>query len=156
MKMYQLKPSLWDFRCSVLLNQLIIELSDLYIKSGVQKDKVIIDILHLFVEHPERFFSITKLAAEAGMSPRSLSAQFKSQTGQSIHKYQINTKLEQIAKILRTNPKASLKNLAYTFGFYDEFHLSSSFKKKNGLSPSSYAKNAAKMPVPKKWFMGSV
>jgi transcriptional regulator GlxA family with amidase domain len=139
MKMYQLKPSLWDFRCSVLLNQLIIELSDLYIKSGVQKDKVVIDILHLFVEHPEKFYSITELAAKAGMSPRSLSAQFKAQTGQSIHKYQINTKLEQIAKILRTNPKASLKNLAYTFGFCDEFHLSSSFKKKTGLSPGRYS-----------------
>lgn len=141
MKMYLLKPSRWEFRCSVLLNQLIIELSDLYRETGVQKDKVIIDILHLFIEHPEKFFSITELAVEAGMSPRSLSAQFKLQTGQSIHKYQINTKLEQIAKILRTNPNASLKNLAYTFGFCDEFHLSSSFKKKFGLSPIRYSNN---------------
>ncbi|MDR1446504.1 MAG: AraC family transcriptional regulator [Treponema sp.] len=34
-----------------------------------------------------------------------------------------------------------LKNLAFNFGFCDEFHLSSSFKKKFGVSPGRFGKN---------------
>ncbi|GHV69484.1 hypothetical protein AGMMS49928_11960 [Spirochaetia bacterium] len=129
-----------DFRCSALLNQIIIELSDHYTRSGNKHDKVILELLNLFMDHPEKFFSIEELAAGAGLSRKSLTLRFRAETGLSVHQYQMNSKLDQIATSIRTNSWSSLKNLAYNFGFYDEYHLSSAFKKKFGISPGKYGR----------------
>jgi AraC-like DNA-binding protein len=50
-------------------------------------------------------------------------------------------KLDRIANLLKARSYIGLKNLAINFGFYDEFHLSSSFKKKFGVSPGRFGKN---------------
>ena len=47
-------------------------------------------------------------------------------------------KLEMVASQLEVDPDVRLAEIADLFGFYDEFHLSRSFKQKYGLSPSQY------------------
>jgi AraC-like DNA-binding protein len=127
-------------RCSALLSLILCELSNQYTKAKTKQDKQILDIIEYMQEHSTHFFTIDELAVEAGLSPKSLTSRFKAETGQSIHKYQMNRKLEQIALMLQYNSHTSLKNMAYNFGFYDEFHLSSCFKKKFGVSPSNYGR----------------
>ena len=64
-------------------------------------------------------------------------------TGLSFSKYQTNRKLEMVASQLRVEPDIKLSEIAATFAFYDEFHLSRAFKQKYGQSPTQY-KNTIK------------
>jgi transcriptional regulator GlxA family with amidase domain len=125
------------YNCRVS-NQLLFALSDTYTRREIKQDKTIQEILDLFIAHPDQFFSIPELASKAGLCNKSLTLRFRAETGQSVHKYQMNIKLDQIAAIIRHNSYTSLKNLALNFGFYDEYHLSSAFKKKFGFSPAKY------------------
>jgi AraC-like DNA-binding protein len=129
-----------DLRCSALLSLLLAELSESYTQIGIKRDKLILELLDFIIDKPNKFFSITELAHESKLSPKSLTLRFRAETGQSVHKYQMNNKLDQIAAIMRNNSYTSLKNLALNFGFYDEFHLSASFRKKFGVSPINYFK----------------
>ncbi|GHU93370.1 hypothetical protein FACS189479_04660 [Spirochaetia bacterium] len=127
-----------EMRCRSLLNLLLSELFDIYRHRDIKKDTLILELVDFITNQPNKFFTIEELAEKAALSPKSLTSRFRAETGQSVHKYQINRKLDQIASLLRSESYTSLKNLALNFGFYDEFHLSSSFKKKFGVSPNKY------------------
>ena len=64
-------------------------------------------------------------------------------TGLSFSKYQTTRKLVMVASQLGVEPDIKLSEIAATFAFYDEFHLSRAFKQKCGQSPTQY-KNAIK------------
>ena len=130
-----------DLRCSSLLNLIISEIADETSTLIKKKDPLILQIQTLFSENPHQFFSVDDLAQRVNLSPRTFSTRFKKATGQSAHHYQLSTKLNHIAAYLRTEHQSSLKELADSFGFCDEFHLSVAFKKKFGLSPRNYIKN---------------
>jgi AraC-like DNA-binding protein len=125
---------------SALLYILLAELDEIYRYKGEKHDRIILDLLRLMSEYPDRFFTIKDLAETAKMSPKSLSTRFRKEIGQSPHKFQMDRKLERVESLLRIQSYQSLKNLAYDFGSYDEFHLSSSFKRKFGQSPTKYNK----------------
>jgi AraC-like DNA-binding protein len=122
MKTFQSNLPHRALRCSAILSLLICELSNPDAEVKTKQDLLILDILERIRERPERFFTIAELATTAGVSPKSLTMRFKAETGRSIHQYQIVWKL------------------AYNFGFCDEFHLSSCFKKKFGVSPIHYSR----------------
>jgi AraC-like DNA-binding protein len=129
-----------ELRCQLLLNLLLEELSDIYLQKNTKRDKQILNLFDTMINQGDKFFTINELAGMIHVSPKSLTARFRTETGQSVHKYQLNYKLDQVAVRLQTESFHSLKNLALNFGFYDEFHLSSSFKKKFGVSPREYIK----------------
>jgi AraC-like DNA-binding protein len=130
-----------EFRCSAILGLLLMELHDCCRNEGIRQNETILSLIDLMSRQPHRFFTIQELADHADMSPKSLTSRFKAETGQTIHQYQMNKKLYQIAALLRGEAGSRLKNLADNFGFYDEFHLSSSFRKKFGISPSQFSQN---------------
>ncbi|MDR1566282.1 MAG: AraC family transcriptional regulator, partial [Treponema sp.] len=125
-----------DQRCSAVLSLILEELGDLCAHQGLRRDEIVQNILVFLAEHPHRFYSLEELATDAALSVKALENRFKAATGQSIHKYQMNAKLDQIAGLIRSNSYTSLKTLAANFGFYDEFHLSTAFKKKFGAPPA--------------------
>jgi AraC-like DNA-binding protein len=136
------KPS-WETRCGALINLILGELNDFFRGKTGKHDALISDLISYLDLHPERFFSINELANMACMSPRTFISHFKKATNSSVHQYQMDKKLEQIAALLRSELYSNLKNLAANFGFSDEFHLSAAFKKKYSVSPKFY-KQAAK------------
>ncbi|MDR0561959.1 MAG: AraC family transcriptional regulator [Spirochaetaceae bacterium] len=142
LKIYKSNSPFRELYGSALLSMILIELSKPHLQMAIKRDRLITEILDILSYNTNKFFSIQELANEAGISPRSLSSRFRAETGWSIHSYQMNSKLDQIAAILRNNSYASLKNLAFNFGFYDEFHLSSAFKHKFGMSPKNYSKTS--------------
>lgn len=96
---------------------------------------LISDVIRLFTESPERFFSQDEVARRFDVSIRNLTSKFKSATGTSLHAWQINHKLSLIHDILRYDSSRKLHDLAESYGFYDEFQLSRLYKKKYGFSP---------------------
>lgn len=125
-----------SFRMQTLLSSLLIELSDLAKTPVKSIDSEISDILSRFRSNPDIFYSPEELAYEYGMSLRTLSSHFKVQTGTTVHQYQLNLKLDRAYDALIQNPTRSIKDLAVSYGFYDEFHFSKLFKRKFGISPS--------------------
>jgi AraC-like DNA-binding protein len=127
-------------RCSAVLSLILEELGDLCAHQGLRRDEVVQNMLAFLAEHPHRFYSLDELAAQAALSVKTLENRFRAATGRSIHQYQMNAKLDQIAGLIKSNSYTSFKILASNFGFYDEFHLSTAFKKKFGVAPKRYCR----------------
>jgi AraC-like DNA-binding protein len=131
----------WPYReerLDALVNLLLAELADIHQRNLSGENKTIRRLLEFMGGAPYRFFTIAELAVEAEMSERSLVNAFRAETGKSIHQYQMETKLERIAILLKSESYTSLARLAENFGFSSEFHLSAAFKKKYGMSPKQY------------------
>jgi len=94
--------------------------------------------IRLIHQAPHKTFSSEELAKQLNTGSRKLAQLFQDTTGESLRSYQQNRKLEMIALQLQIEPDIRLKELAATFGFYDEFYLSKQFKKKYGVSPAQY------------------
>jgi AraC-like DNA-binding protein len=139
-KIFHSKISSWEIRCGALINLILGELNDFYKRKKGKGDSLVSDLISYLDLHPDRFFSITELANMACVSPRTFVSHFKKVTNSSVHQYQMDKKLEQIAALLRSELYSNLKNLAANFGFSDEFHLSAAFKKKYSVSPKFYKK----------------
>lgn len=97
--------------------------------------------IRLIHDAPHKTLSAEELAGQLNTNSRKLTQLFRDTTGESLRSYQQNRKLEMVALQLQIEPDIRLKELAATFGFYDEFYLSKQFKKKYGLSPAQYKKN---------------
>ena len=99
-------------------------------------DPVIAEIIHQFYLCPDRFFSPQELADTYHISVRSLSSRFKNATGNSMHRYQIDLKLNFAHEQIPLYPQRRIKDIALDLGFYDEFQFSKLFKRRFGYSPS--------------------
>lgn len=124
-----------ELRMNALLELLLIELSTMK-SDQYLSDTLIQEIIHGFYQHTNRFFSPKELAEAHHISIRSLSSRFKAATGTSIHRYQMDLKLNLAKEQLPLYPKRRLADVALSLGFYDEFHFSKLFKRKFGYSPS--------------------
>jgi iron complex transport system substrate-binding protein len=84
--------------------------------------------------------TVQDICQRFGISYSHFNRLIKKETGSSFQRYLLNVRLEKARKyILESN--FSLSEIAKFTGFYDEFHLSSSFKKFTGKSPTSLRKN---------------
>lgn len=124
-------------RLTALLELLLCELSSEEENGTAGKDPLIREILQRFYAEPERFFSPAELAADCGYSVRTLSGRFKKYTGKSIHQYQMQLKLDMARSQIRQDPARGLKDIAGSFGFYDEFQFSRLFRRQFGYPPSA-------------------
>ena len=124
-------------RCSLYLENLLLQLSDLDNRASHGKTEILIsEIIHRFHCEPETFLSPEELAESYGVSVRTISGRFKERTGLSVHQYQLQLKLDMAYDLLPISPGRSLHDIALSFGFYDEFQFSKLFKRKFGISPS--------------------
>ena len=130
------EESIKALRCSLYLEELLMKLSDLGRLSNGRADVLVSEIIHRFHCEPERFLSPEELAINYGVSVRTISGRFKEQTGMSIHRYQLQVKLEMAYDLLPISPGRSLHDIALSYGFYDEFQFSKLFKRQFGISPS--------------------
>lgn len=124
-------------RLSALLELLLAEISVSKKEDDFQQpDNLTREILRHFYVCSDRFISPETLAEEFGLSSRTISSRFKKATGQSIHQYQLRLKLNMADEQLPTNPSRGLRDIALSFGFYDEFQFSRLYKRQFGYSPS--------------------
>jgi AraC-like DNA-binding protein len=81
--------------------------------------------------------SLDEMAASVRKSKSQTVRLFKRDWGITPYQYLLDCKL-QAAKIYLTGSNKSIKEIAFELGFNDEFHLSSLFKKRTGISPINY------------------
>ncbi len=81
----------------------------------------------------------THLAKLVGYHPYYLNKLFLSANGITLHKYVINYRIA-ISEQLLLSTKTSVEEIALKVGFASSLSFSSSFKKKNGLTPTEFRK----------------
>ncbi|WP_239421946.1 AraC family transcriptional regulator [Bacillus sp. CGMCC 1.16541] len=87
-------------------------------------------------------YSVTELAARAGMTPTSFSRAFRKKVGMSPKEF-LNEERIKVAKELMIQKKGmTTKDIAHHVGVQDEFYFSRLFKKKEGVPPTIYMKRA--------------
>lgn len=133
-KEYTLK----DFGLSSHLDNLLYELRSILDLSAHYTNSAINLAMRTIACHPSKFYSLEEMSEIADCSKKTLEKNFKNITGYSFHQFQLAKKIESITLALRSNPNAALKTLAAQYGFYDEFHLSKTFKNLLGISPKEY------------------
>ncbi len=85
--------------------------------------------------HPERFISSDELAEHLNYSIRSISSEFKRTMNTTPHKYQLELKCKMADELMKYDPSVTLKEVASTYGFYDEYHFGKCYKSIFGYSP---------------------
>ena len=141
--MRQIIDAFWSQRddkrrqTSLLVNLLLVDLAFIARSSQQTADEWIVRILRLFRTEPSKMFSLEELADFVNVSVRSLTSRFKATTGQTVHQYQINFKLELAYAALRSTNR-TIQDIAVGYGFYDAYQFSRLFKKKYGRSPKHF------------------
>ncbi len=126
-----------DEKLSVLFNLLLLEIHE-HAAFATDKPNIAEQIVQFFQQHPQRFFTSKQLSEKFYLNERTLMKHFKNQFGKSLYTYQLDMKMEAVRLFLLNHPDIKLHEVALNFGFYDEFHLSKTFKKKFNVSPSRY------------------
>ena len=80
---------------------------------------------------------LAAIASACNISVNHLCAVFKQSTGQSVHQFVIQQRLER-AKVLLKSSKKSLVGIAQETGFSNQAHFTNSFRKACGITPSQY------------------
>lgn len=84
---------------------------------------------------------LEELAQLVGLEPLYMIRVFKNNLGISPHSYQIQNRVAQVQKLLRSG--ASLAEASLSCGFFDQSHMARAFKKVVGVTPGSFRSSRA-------------
>jgi len=87
--------------------------------------------------HLDEEFDLEQLAARAGLSKFHFHRLFKSASGVSPGKYQLNARMKEARRRLRET-KQSVVSVALDLGFSSPSHFAQVFRRETGLTPSEY------------------
>lgn len=102
-------------------------------------DQSIKRIIEYIDNHITSNFAVDELASRANMSRRKLELKFKAATGDTIHKFITDKKINWIAGQLISTDN-SLLDLAFEIGYNDVRSVYRLFKKNMGITPLGYRK----------------
>lgn len=88
-------------------------------------------------EHFREDLSLEEIASHASLSPFYFTRVFTRETGMTPHQYLIATRINAAKYLLQTGT-LSIKEIAFTSGFHSESSFCSTFRKREGLTPSAY------------------
>ncbi|MBY3621528.1 helix-turn-helix domain-containing protein [Acinetobacter sp. CUI P1] len=131
------QPTGYAYSANIMLQEILLlfareqSLTDTFRHTELNK---ILIYMHKNIDKP---FRVDELVKQSGLSRTSFFTRFRSITGLSPSHYMLRLKLESAKASLDTTT-LSVKEIASTLHFYDEFHFSKWFKKSYGLSPTSY------------------
>jgi len=95
------------------------------------------ELVEAHIEHTD---AIENLAMATNCSVSTFKRKFKEVFNTTPAKYRLDKKLNNVANLLKTTDRA-VNNIGYECGFESPEHLSRTFKKQFGVSPSQYRKN---------------
>ncbi|MBV7265455.1 helix-turn-helix transcriptional regulator [Erythrobacter ani] len=86
--------------------------------------------------------TIPQIAAEIGISPYHFARQFKAQTGDTLHGYLMERRLERAKRALEA-ANDGIADIAYDCGFSSQQHMTSAFTKHLGITPARYRREVS-------------
>jgi AraC-like DNA-binding protein len=131
------QPTGYAYSANILLQEVLLlfareqSLEDTFRHTELNK---ILIYMHKNIDKP---FRVDELVKKSGLSRTSFFTRFRSITGLSPSNYMLKLKLESAKASLDTT-NLSVKEIASTLHFYDEFHFSKLFKRSYGLSPTAF------------------
>lgn len=130
----------YDRKISGTFTEILIECARL-ISAGDKavSNRKIDNILTYLHENYNKNITNEELSRRFLYHPNYLSSMIKNYTGLSLHKYLIQLRLLQGAKLLEIRER-SIGEIAEICGFCDIYHFSKCFKKEMGISPANYRK----------------
>ena len=99
--------------------------------------QLLLDRIHA---DPAKTITVEEAAIFTCRSPSSIAHLFKDLMGKSLRQYQIETKLNEADRLLRTFPDMQIKEIAERLGFDDPLYFSRLYKKHRKTAPSSARK----------------
>ena len=126
-------------KLSALFQLLLCELMECTRNSTPSVADIIVNMIH---QHPQNFYTSKDFAHQLGIHEKTLNNLFKQKYDMTIYRYQMDAKIQAVSHFLLNHENVKLYEVAINFGFYDEFHLSKTFKKYVGLSPNQYRLNS--------------
>ncbi|WSF92991.1 AraC family transcriptional regulator [Nocardia vinacea] len=114
---------------------------------AVVSDDVVGPVLRAMHETPGAPWTLTTLAAVAGVSRTTLAKRFAELVGEPPLAYLTDWRMT-IAADLLTAPGATVSAVARRVGYADAFGFSTAFKRVRGTSPSEYTRSAYFAPTP--------
>lgn len=100
----------------------------------------VIEYIH---ENLDQHLTLAELSLVAGMSPYHFARTFKQVTGVPPHQYVLHARVEQ-AKGLLLQGKLTIAEIASQVGFFDQSHLTRSFKRLVGVTPQALLRQNSK------------
>jgi len=90
------------------------------------------------LKHLQEPLSLEQVAKEVGYSTAHINRLFKAQYGLTLHAFLLDKRVERAKELISQNKTATLTEIAYNAGFYDQSHFIKNFKKAYSLSPKKY------------------
>lgn len=116
-------------------------------RNAVQEDSgrpSIKKIVAYIKENYSSQITLSSVATDNFISPEHLSRSFKQKMGKGFNEFLSEVRLEEAKKLLESNDKLSISEIAYSCGFNDSNYFSDKFKKAYGIPPLRYRKGIKK------------
>ncbi|MBQ9481574.1 MAG: AraC family transcriptional regulator [Clostridia bacterium] len=134
----QQQPDYYSFchRTAIAIHKLIDAISNDTEKSTFIP-QYIVEAKNIIDKSAEKKLNLEAVCKQVGISKSQLIKGFKKYYKKTPYNYLVDIKI-QTAKILLVNTNSTVKEIAYSLKFPDEYYFSNLFKKKVGVSPSRY------------------
>ena len=130
-------------KCAALVTQLFFRMSMALSESEKPQRSPVQAMLDYIEQHETDPIRLEQLAAVAGKSPSQAERIFRAALGMPPYRFVLNRKIELACQLL-TETGMSIREIAFYLSFEDEFYFSGLFRRKMGVSPSQYRKQAVK------------
>jgi AraC-like DNA-binding protein len=109
---------------------------------SAQRDPVVGDALRLLHAQPAAPWTVSSLAARAGVSRSTLAKRFAVLIGEPPLTYLTRWRMTLAADLLVEQKAATVADVARTVGYSDPFGFSAAFKRVRGVNPSEFRRTA--------------
>ncbi len=134
------KTTGWEWQVHMILTRVLgflLSSRNLLSSGRVELPPAIIRVLNALASNPFYDWKVTDLVSIAGVSYSGLRSTFYKAQHQSLHDFLQYNRLDQ-ARLLLSDPRLSIKQIAAQMHFTNETYFSHFFKKMAGMSPSEF------------------
>ncbi len=136
---------LTDALLAQALRQSLLEVDRTLGKATAVSDPSIARALRLIREHPDRAWTVPKMAAAVAMSRSAFADRFRATTGETPMQHLTRYRMARAAEYLRAT-KAGVREIARLTGYDSEVSVTKAFRRQFGVAPGAYRKAGATTP----------
>lgn len=126
-----------DELCAALLKGILLRVFRKIGMGGEEQPSLEGQIMRYLEEHCRETISLEQLGKKFGYHPVYLNRMFREQTGKTLHKYQMECRMQRACVMLRST-RLSIKEIAGSTGFSSPAYFSELFVKMLGVTPGQY------------------